>query len=211
MKIRLTKIDIKLYSIALGPGEDWWFGRVKGHPPINCGRDNLWCFGMFIGRYFNKWRCSIKVTPTLALSVQNCSQASLYHHQFPQIYHHRYPFHNLVINHCINKPPPVVKTENQQEMCRSLKSQSHISPDMLAEVVVVISKRQTFYCMMTSLNWNIFRVTGHLCGEFTCHRLIPLTKASDAEMFCLICAWINGWVKVRLMIRDAIQPIMTSP
>ena len=28
------------------------------------------------------------------------------------------------------------------------------------------------------------------------HRLIPLTKASDAEflMFSLICAWINGWV-----------------
>ena len=35
--------------------------------------------------------------------------------------------------------------------------------------------------MMTSSNGNIFRVTGHLCGEFTGHRWIPLTKASDAE------------------------------
>ena len=48
---------------------------------------------------------------------------------------------------------------------------------------------------MKSSNGNIFRVTGSLCGEFTGHRWIPLTKASDAElMFSLICAWINGWV-----------------
>ena len=33
--------------------------------------------------------------------------------------------------------------------------------------------------MMTSSNGNIFRVTGPLCGEFTGHRWIPLTKASD--------------------------------
>ena len=35
--------------------------------------------------------------------------------------------------------------------------------------------------MMTSSNENIFRVTGRLCGEFTGHRWIPRTKASDAE------------------------------
>ena len=35
--------------------------------------------------------------------------------------------------------------------------------------------------MMTSSNGNIFRVTGPLCGQFTGHRWIPLTKASDAE------------------------------
>ena len=50
--------------------------------------------------------------------------------------------------------------------------------------------------MMTSSNGNIFRVTGHLCWEFTGHRWIPRTKASDAELwrFLLICVWINGWV-----------------
>ena len=37
------------------------------------------------------------------------------------------------------------------------------------------------FFMMTSSNGNIFRVTGPLCGEFTDHRWIPLTKASDAE------------------------------
>ena len=35
---------------------------------------------------------------------------------------------------------------------------------------------------MTSSNGNIFRVTGHLCGEFTGPRWIPRTKASDAEL-----------------------------
>ena len=36
--------------------------------------------------------------------------------------------------------------------------------------------------MMTSSNGNIFRVTGHLCGEFTG----PRTKASDAEVWCFL-------------------------
>ena len=40
--------------------------------------------------------------------------------------------------------------------------------------------------MMTSSNGNIFRVTGPLCGEFAGHRWIPLTKASDAELWCFL-------------------------
>ena len=40
--------------------------------------------------------------------------------------------------------------------------------------------------MMTSSNGNIFRVTGPLCGEYTGHRWIPLTKASDAELWCFL-------------------------
>ena len=49
---------------------------------------------------------------------------------------------------------------------------------------------------MTSSNGNIFRVTGHLCGEFTSHRWIPLTKANDAELWCFLWSapWINDWV-----------------
>ena len=52
---------------------------------------------------------------------------------------------------------------------------------------------------MTSSNRNIFCVTGPLCGEFTSHRWIPLTKASNAELwsFCWIYSWINGWVNNR--------------
>ena len=41
-------------------------------------------------------------------------------------------------------------------------------------------------CMMTSSNGNIFRVTGHLCGEFTGHRWNPRIKASDAEFWYLL-------------------------
>ena len=37
--------------------------------------------------------------------------------------------------------------------------------------------------MMTSSNGNIFRVTGHLCGEFTGPQWFPRTKASDAEVW----------------------------
>ena len=50
--------------------------------------------------------------------------------------------------------------------------------------------------MMTSSNGSIFRVTGPLCGEFTGHRWIPLTKVSNAELwyFHWSAPWINGWV-----------------
>ena len=39
------------------------------------------------------------------------------------------------------------------------------------------------YCMMTSSNGNIFRITGPLCWEFTGLRWIPYTKDSDAELW----------------------------
>ena len=45
--------------------------------------------------------------------------------------------------------------------------------------------------MMTSSNGNTFRVTGPLCGEFTGHRWIPLTKASDAELWCFLWSALN--------------------
>ena len=53
--------------------------------------------------------------------------------------------------------------------------------------------------MMTSSNGKIFRVTDHLCGEFTAHRWIPPTQGQwgGALMFSLICAWINSWVNNR--------------
>ena len=40
--------------------------------------------------------------------------------------------------------------------------------------------------MMTSSNGNIFRVTDSLYGELTGHRWIPLTKASDSELWCFL-------------------------
>ena len=49
--------------------------------------------------------------------------------------------------------------------------------------------------MMTLSNGYIFRVTGHLGGEFTTHRWIPRTKANDVEPWCFL--WINGCVNNR--------------
>ena len=59
-----------------------------------------------------------------------------------------------------------------------------------------------YWLLLTSQNhddvikWKHFPVTGRLCGEFTGHRWIPRTKASDVEIwFSLIYAWIHGLVK----------------
>ena len=50
------------------------------------------------------------------------------------------------------------------------------------------------------VKWKHFRVTGPLCREFTGHRWIPLTKASDAEFWCFFLffwVWTKGWVNNR--------------
>ena len=39
---------------------------------------------------------------------------------------------------------------------------------------------------MTSSNGNFFRVTGPFCGKFTGQQWIPLTKASEAEVWCFM-------------------------
>ena len=55
----------------------------------------------------------------------------------------------------------------------------------------------TYLCyMITSSNRNTFHVTGPLCGDFTGHRWISLTKVSDAELWCFLWSapWINSYV-----------------
>ena len=37
-------------------------------------------------------------------------------------------------------------------------------------------------------------VTGPLCGEFTRHRRIPLTKASAVELWCFLSSVLNKWL-----------------
>ena len=49
-----------------------------------------------------------------------------------------------------------------------------------------LPRLQKAYDMMTSSNGSIFHVTCHLCGEFTDHRWILRTKASDAELWCVL-------------------------
>ena len=57
------------------------------------------------------------------------------------------------------------------------------------------SSSQRHVGMMTSSSGNIFRVTGHLCGEFT--GLRHKGQWRGALMFSLICVRINDWVNNR--------------
>ena len=69
---------------------------------------------------------------------------------------------------------------------------TQLAPDLQTPLIIIlglpVSKPflKMNMSMMTSSNGNIFRVTGHLCGEFTGPRWIPHTKASDAELWCLL-------------------------
>ena len=53
--------------------------------------------------------------------------------------------------------------------------------DNLITIMLLIPNNKA--SMMASLNGNIFRVTGHLCGEFTGDLWIPRTTAGDAELW----------------------------
>ena len=66
---------------------------------------------------------------------------------------------------------------------------------------------------MTSSNGNIFRDTGPLWGESTGHRWIPLTKDSDAELWCFLWSAPKQIVEQTLetpVILDVTAVIMTS-
>ena len=85
----------------------------------------------------------------------------------------------------------------------------YCSPD----IVTLLSCFHQLFFMMTSPNGYIFRVTGPLWGESTGHRWIPLTKASDAEIWCLLWSAPEQTVEQRIgtsLIWDAIALIMTS-
>ena len=67
--------------------------------------------------------------------------------------------------------------------------------------------------VMTSSNGNIFRVIGPLWGEFAGHRLIPLTKASDAKLWCFLWSAPEQMFEQTIetpVIWDAIALIMMS-
>ena len=74
-------------------------------------------------------------------------------------------------------------------------------------------QERLYAVMMTSSNGNIFRVTGLLCGEFTGHRWIPRTKASDVELWCFLWSAPEPTDEQTMetpVIWDTIALIMTS-
>ena len=76
------------------------------------------------------------------------------------------------------------------------KKLASVYDNSLFAVAAILTKT---WPMMTLSNGNIFRITGLLCREFTGHRWIPRTKASDAELWSFLWSvpWINGWVNNR--------------
>ena len=79
-----------------------------------------------------------------------------------------------------------------QGVCHDWNDTSHdwLTPSF-DDVMTWIGFPHYWPFMMTSSNGDIFRVTGHLWGEFTGHRWIPRTKASDAELWCLLWFALN--------------------
>ena len=57
---------------------------------------------------------------------------------------------------------------------------------MLGLCVKVSASKPNHFKHDDVIKWNNFRDTGHLCGEFTGHRWIPRTKASDVELWCFL-------------------------
>ena len=55
--------------------------------------------------------------------------------------------------------------------------------------------------MMTSSIGSILHVTGPFCGEFSGHRWIPLTKASDMGLWCFLDLYLNQWLNKQLRCR----------
>ena len=72
---------------------------------------------------------------------------------------------------------------------------------------------QILTSMMTSTNGNIFSITGTFVRGTTSHRWIPLTKASDAELWYFLWSVPEQTVEQTIeapVIWDAIALIMTS-
>ena len=66
---------------------------------------------------------------------------------------------------------------------------------------------------MTSSNGSIFRITGPLWGEYTGHRWIPLSKTSDAGLWCFLWSAPEQTVEKTIetpLIWDTVALIMTS-
>ena len=106
-------------------------------------------------------------------------------------------------------------TTNTHVIYRIRRDYEHATRRYQAKVKLgwIINKLENLVIVMTSSNGNIFRVSGPLWGEYTCHRWIPHTKASDAELWWFLRYAPEQTVEQTtetLVISDAIALIMTS-
>ena len=85
--------------------------------------------------------------------------------------------HKVIINSTLSEKVSNLNYQLIFEFYRSSTVKPHMTKRTKSMIKIIV---------MTSTNGNIFRVTGHLCEEFTGPRWIPHTKASDAELWCLL-------------------------
>ena len=78
----------------------------------------------------------------------------------------------------VYQPP---QTSNSLDSLWGYIASSDTSPTIFLLIISRCYKNKQI--MMTSSIGRIFRITGHLCGEFTGPRWIPRTKASEAELW----------------------------
>ena len=78
------------------------------------------------------------------------------------------------------------------------------------DIIRLVCRYNISFRMMTSSNGIIFPVTGPLWGEFTGHRWNPLTKASDAELWCFLWSALEQTVEQTTetpVIWDPLRPL----
>ena len=83
-----------------------------------------------------------------------------------------YNFHIIISGFPIGSEPPAASNELAWAEC-------------VQHLLVMLKS------MMPSSDGNIFHVTGPFWGESTSYRCIPLTKASDAELWCVLWSGLN--------------------
>ena len=82
---------------------------------------------------------------------------------------------------CQPRPQNLFEATESKHLCKvSSNRQRYIS------LLLQCQKLGKYFEIRHTSYVQLFRVTGHLCREFTGHRWIPLTKASDAELWCFL-------------------------
>ena len=79
-------------------------------------------------------------------------------------------FRDVALDTCIHAP-------KCHKACVLMQLPNHVFKTLVCNYTHMKQRGVIFrQCMMTSSNGNIFRVTGHLCGEFTGHGEFPAQR-----------------------------------
>ena len=98
---------------------------------------------------------------------------------------------------------PGVIEVNQSDGSARLEDMNVVAMRIKAWLKNVGKCMQCMVYMMTSSNGNIFGITGPLCGEFTGHRWISVTKARVAELWFFL--WSAPSLRWRHNERDSVS------